>query len=995
MNFEFYHENPDVLHVGTMDNRAYYIPHDLHGNEMREMLNGDWKFKYYQSINEAEDFLTDKLDLDNLDNIVVPSSWQFFGYDNHQYTNVKYPFPFDPPYVPVDNPCGLYIKNVTFSKEETEHKLYLNFEGVDSCFYLWINNKFVGYSQVSHSTSEFDITNVICEGDNTIYVLVLKWCDGSYLEDQDKFRLSGIFRDVYILKRPKSFIRDYTLRTQLNKSLTSAMITVDFEVIGDPMIDCIIRDGNGKLIYSGIAMDNKFKYELIKPILWNAELPYQYQVEFKTKEESIKQDFGVRKISVEKGVVLLNNTPIKIKGVNRHDSSPYTGAAISKEHAMVDLRLMKEHNINAIRTAHYPNSPWFLELCDKYGFYVVGESDIESHGCSEADRNSTKDSISLLAKDKRFKEAILDRVQRNVIRDKNRTSIIFWSLGNESGYGDNFVEAGKWVKSYDPTRLLHYESNTWQDWQEHDTSPLDVVSRMYATTEWVKEYCENKDNEKPFIHCEFCHAMGNGPGDIEDNMEQIYKYSNYCGGYIWEWCDHGIYMGKADNGKEMFYYGGDSGEFPHDGNFCMDGLVYPDRRIHTGLLEYKNVLRPIRAKKFSHKDNKIVLENKLDFVNIKDLAIIRYELKQNGVLITEGIIKDIDIKPHKSKEIHVDIPELKEGNVYLKLEYIQKEDDLLTKGGNILGFDQIKIHEECSIPEEIIAPSIGKDTAVNKLAVHEDKDRIFIKGCGFSYEFSKIKGCFIRISKNDIDYLKRPMEFNVFRAPTDNDRNIIHSWRDVGYDRMLTRVYKSKVTNKDHEVIISSDLSFGATYLKNFIEGKVIWHVLNNGAIRLSFSGSFDNELFPFLPRFGLRMGVPKEFKNVEYYGYGPNESYIDKHQSNYIDLFSTTVEELHEDYIFPQENGSHNYCAYVKLSDGTNTMSAYGKKPISFNASYYTIEELDKKKHNYELEEADYITLCLDYKNSGIGSNSCGPELKEKYRLNDKKIEWEIGLSF
>ncbi|NLZ83512.1 MAG: DUF4981 domain-containing protein, partial [Clostridiales bacterium] len=490
------------------------------------------------------------------------------------------------------------------------------------------------------------------------------------------------------------------------------------------------------------------------------------------------------------------------------------------------------------------------------------------------------------------------------------------------------------------------------------------------------------------------HAMGNGPGDIEDNMEQIYKYSNYCGGFIWEWCDHGIYMGKADNGKDMFYYGGDFGEFPHDGNFCMDGLVYPDRRVHKGLLEYKNVLRPIRVKKFNHKDNAVTIENKLDFTNIKDLANIRFELKQDGILITEGIIKDIDIKPHKSKEINFDIPDLKEGNVYLKLEYIQKDDYLLTKRGSILGFDQIKIHEQCSIPDEIKTPSIDEDTPVNKISVNEDKKQIFIKGRGFNYEFSKVNGGFSRIIKNDIDYLKRPMEFNVFRAPTDNDRNIIHSWRDAGYDRMLTRVYKTKISNKENEVIISCDISFGASYLKNFIEGKAIWHILNNGAIRLSFSGRFDNDLFPFLPRFGIRMGVPKEFKNVEYYGYGPNESYIDKYQSNYIDLFSTTVEKLHEDYLFPQENGSHNYCDYVKLSNGNNTISAYGKKPLSFNASYYTIEELDNKKHNFELEESDYISLCLDYKNSGIGSNSCGPELKEKYQLNDKKIEWEIGLS-
>jgi beta-galactosidase len=824
----------------------------------------------------------------------------------------------------------------------------------------------------------------VTEGDNEFCILVLKWCDGSYLEDQDKFRMSGIFRDVYILERPADFIRDFTLRTELSENLDSAGISVDFEVVGQPQIECILRDMQGTILNQSEVTNGRYTFNLEHPVLWNAEQPNLYHIEFITKEEVILQKFGVRNIKAENGIVKVNNQPIKIKGVNRHDSSPFTGAAVTREHALNDLRLMKEHNINAIRTSHYPNSPWFLEMCDEYGFYVIGESDIESHGCGVIYSRENSDNMSILAKDKSYKKAMLDRVWRNVIRDKNRTSILIWSLGNESGYGENLVEAGHWVKEYDPTRFLHYESCDWSGRQKYDLSALDLVSRMYASTEWVKGYCENPENKKPFIQCEFCHAMGNGPGDLEDNFRQVYQYDNYCGGFIWEWCDHAIYMGKADNGKDKYYYGGDFGEFPHDGNFCMDGLVYPDRRVHQGLLEYKNVIRPVRVCDFNFDQNYVVLENKLDFQNLLDCVKIHYELKQDGRLIAEDFVEEIDIEPHKKGKIYLDYPLVKEGNVYLKLEYIQKYDDLLTKEGNILGFDQLCVSEVFEIPEA--------KSGDGNLKLKEEARSFVIDGNGFTYEFSKVTACFDRIIKDGVSLLKAPMEYNVFRAPTDNDRNIIHEWQRAGYDRLKTKVYESKAAQGEHEITISCRLSLGAVYLQNFMECRTLWTIAEDGSIKLRLEGDF-NDSFPYLPRFGIRLCLPKTFQNVEYYGYGPNESYMDKHRSSYIDRFKATVSGLHEDYLKPQENGSHYYCNYVKITDKRATLSVYGSKPLSFNASNYTIEELYRKKHNFELEEADYVSLCIDYKNSGIGSNSCGPELRPEYRLMDKKILWEIGL--
>ncbi len=1090
MKLENYYENPEILHVNTMADRCYYIPCDRSGKEMKRSLNGKWGFKFYTSVNELEDFLSEDSYGRNFNpagagEIDVPSNWQFYGYDHQQYTNVRYPFPFDPPYVPAENPCGLYRKRISISKEELKRRLYLNFEGVDSCFYLWVNKGFAGYSQVSHSTNEFDITGYLTEGDNTISVLVLKWCDGSYLEDQDKFRMSGIFRDVYLLERPEEMIRDFTIRTELDDSLDSALLLVDFETVGNPDITCEVRDAKGMLIHSavvhgarmrdgitdngmtdrGIAdhgitddtkplnamadnrmtrsaitdngkadsikphnamvhnrqiSDNSFRLRIDHPVLWNAEQPYLYSLDFITKEEVIRQKVGIRKIEVKDGIILLNKQPVKFKGVNRHDSSPLTGAAVTREHALDDLRLMKEHNINAIRTSHYPNSPWFTELCDEYGFYVIAEADLEAHGCGERYGNSDPDAVSFLAGDKRFYKAIMDRVQRNVIRDRNRTCILFWSLGNESGYGENLIKAGKWVKDYDTTRLLHYEGNTWQDWQKLDRSELDVVSRMYAPTEWVRDYCENPDNKKPFIQCEFCHAMGNGPGDLEENFAQIYRYDNYAGGFIWEWCDHAIDMGKADNGKDKYYYGGDFGDFPNDGNFCMDGLVYPDRRVHMGLLEYKNVIRPVRVCGFDVGNRTVALENKLDFTNLKDYVRLSYEMKQDGELLASGCVEDIDIDPHQKGWITLDYPLVREGNVYLKLEYIQKAEGALSPAGNILGFDQLCISEQCSSDQLYISEQCklhGIKTGQSGLSAQEyetdmretlltranQKDYLVLKeedtvykiaGNGFNYEFSKIKGTFVSMERNSARLLQAPIEYNVFRAPTDNDRNIIHDWQKAGYDRMITRVYQCEAVQKNEGITITCNMSMGAVYLQNFMIFTCVWTVAGDGSVRFKFDGEFDNS-FPYLPRLGLKLALPKAYRNVEYFGYGPNESYCDKHRSSYIDRFHTTVSELYEDYLMPQENGSRYYCNYVKLSDQDNILAVYGSRPFSFNASDYTIEELYHKKHNFELEEADFVTLCIDYKNSGIGSNSCGPELMQKYRLDGRKISWKIGFFF
>ena len=513
MRVEKFYEDLHTLHVGTVDNRCWYVPQCGEGGESQVLLSGDdWKFGYFPSVEAVPERFWENTE--TLIDMEVPSCWQMKGFDQKQYTNVRYPFPFDPPYVPDENPSGAYVKDFTLDSEAAEKRQFLYFEGVDSCFYVWVNGEFVGYSQVSHSPSEFEITDKTREGVNRLAVLVLKWCDGSYLEDQDKLRFSGIFRDVELVLRPQEFVRDFTVQTPVDMENNSAEVIVRFDTVeGSPAIRCELFDADGTAVGSMYSSGETISIPVQNPVLWNAEQPYLYTLKISTGDELIEQKVGIRTISVKDGMILVNGHQVKFRGVNRHDSDPYTGATVTRENVIRDMRMMKESNVNAIRTSHYPNAPYFPELCDEYGFYVIAEADQECHGVCELFGADYGNDYGRIAQDARFGEAILDRQKRNVIRDKNHASVIFWSLGNESGYGENFEEAGKWVKAYDPTRLVHYEGSIWESRGYHnDTSMLDVMSQMYASTEWVKNYCEDSRMKKPFIQCEFVHAMGNGPG---------------------------------------------------------------------------------------------------------------------------------------------------------------------------------------------------------------------------------------------------------------------------------------------------------------------------------------------------------------------------------------------------------------------------------------------------------------------------------------------------
>ena len=1001
-----YYENLSVLHENTMPARAYYIPASKRMDNLVEhreesdrmqLLNGTWKFQYFNSIYDIQDsFFEKNYDTENFDEIQVPSVWQMAGYDTHQYTNIRYPFPFDPPYVPQDIPCGAYVHNFEYSRDEKASKAFLNFEGVDSCFYVWINGSYIGYSQVSHMTSEFDVTDVLQDGTNTVAVLVMKWCDGSYLEDQDKFRMSGIFRDVYILKRPKQAISDYRIKTRIEDML--AKVEIEMKFYSPLNVKISIEDRNGAVVALGsIAEEGTAVLEIASPELWNTENPYLYKLILETENEVIVDHIALRKIEIKDQVIYLNGQKIKFRGVNRHDSDPVTGFTINSEQITTDLTLMKQHNFNAIRSSHYPNAPFFYEMCDKYGFMVIDEADIEAHGPfmiyrkEDTDYNRFKRWNEKIADDPVWEEAIVDRVKLMVERDKNRFCIVMWSMGNESAYGCNFEKALEWTKNFDPDRITQYESARYRNYDEtYDYSNLDVYSRMYPALSEIQEYLD-KDGSKPFLLVEYCHSMGNGPGDFEDYFQMIQDNDKMCGGFVWEWCDHAIAHGTAENGKTIYAYGGDHGEEIHDGNFCMDGLVYPDRTVHTGLLEYKNVYRPARVISYDKESGELVLHNYMDFDDLKDYVKISYELTQDGLVISKGKLPEVSAAPHSEGKINLKINVPESGKCYLKFIYHLKKELPLLDEDHILGFDEIEVSKDdakCKLAEKWLQKT-GVDS---ELQVNENDTQIHIKGREFAYTIDKRTALFTEMKFAGREYLNHPMELNIWRAPTDNDMYIKSEWKKAHYDKAYTRAYTTEVVQGKHGVKITSHASVVAETVQKILDVTITWKIEAAGKIDADIAVTKDDE-FPDLPRFGVRMFLDKKLSAARYFGMGPQESYCDKHQAASHGLYQANVDDLHEDYIRPQENGSHYDCEYVELNNSRYGIVVSAENAFSFNASYYTQEELEKKTHNYELTESDSVVFCVDYALNGIGSNSCGPVVLEQYRFDDVLFRFQFTL--
>ncbi len=995
-----YFEDEKVLHIGNCPNRSYYVPcaNETEAGEacLRsassrfQLLNGEWDFKYYPSVRDLKEAPWEEGDSAVYDKLAVPSCWQMKGYDQIQYTNVNYPFPFDPPYVPIENPCGVY--KTQFEVKAGEMRTYLNFEGVDSCFYLYINGKFVGYGQVSHCTHEFDITDFVHNGANQMTVIVLKWCDGSYLEDQDKFRFSGIFRDVYLLYRPQTHLRDFFVKTACNIADQTASLTVELEGCE---VAYRLEDAAGNVLAAGNA-EKQIREELQNVHFWNAEDPYLYRLILSSPNEVISTKVGFRDIKIQKGVFYINEVPVKMHGTNRHDSSPTGGATVSFDEILADLYQMKQHNFNAIRTSHYPNAPYFYELCDELGFYVIDEADVETHGCNRL-LNAEGESRLMypyLANSQAFKESFLDRAVMMVERDKNRPCVILWSTGNESGWGPGAEAELAYMAERDPSRPRHHErtSEIWEGF-EPDFSNVSVFSRMYMPIERIDDYFaddlakdlgirgyemvpaeDQSGGILPYMLCEYAHAMGNGPGDLEDYWQCMQRHPGYFGNFVWEWCDHAIQSEKG------FLYGGDHGEFPHDGNFCVDGLVYPDRRPSPGVLEHKNVMRPAR---FTHLEgNRWQVTNYLDFLNLKEVCTVAYEAICDGIAYAEGELGDLDVAPHGTATFKLDLPDAPEGRCVLRFILRQKNGKPWAEAGYELGFDETELKP---FSPAAYVPAEGS------VAVKEDDDEVILTGADFCYTYSKRRGTFSGMKREGEELFCRPMEYNAWRAPIDNDRKIKLIWKKAGYDRLIYRPYETKVDQTETGAVIRTFIGAAPIFLQNAFTFTATYTVDGKGNVRVKLDVK-RNPAFPWLPRFGVRMFLnPKKYSSVRYLGYGPGGSYADFRQAERYGIFSHSA-DAYEPFIKPQENMSHWGTQWVELGGlKASALSA----PFSFNASCFTQEELAAKAHDFELEKAPYTVLCLDGKMSGIGSGSCGPQLAPAYQLNELEFSVDFLLEF
>jgi len=1000
-------ENPEILHLNRLSSRSHFIPYNDLINVFKnqksmssnyKLLNGMWKFKYYSSLLDVDETIFGSTELlDAWESIPVPSNWQMHGYDKHIYTNVNYPFPVDPPFVPDVNPCGIYALNINIPSYYKDRHTYLRFEGVSACFFLYINGVLIGYSQGSHMPSEFDITDSVkCNQNNRIVVQVIKWCDGSYMEDQDFFRMSGIFRDVYLLNREKNHIRDFFAKVDLVNNYNEGILTVETDFReSNREYRVMLFSPNNELLKEVSVFNKTVDFRVIDVEIWNSESPMLYTLVLQCGEEYIAQKIGFRKIEIsDKAELLLNGVPVKLKGINRHDTHPILGYYTPRESMVEDLELMKKANINTIRTSHYPNAPEFLELCNEYGMYVINEADLEMHGffLAEADRKYLCYDKKSPADQDLWKSAFLERASRMVERDKNQPSIIVWSLGNESGYGVNHDAMCSWIKERDNSRFVHFEGASLIEHQ----CDVDICSNMYPTLEKVSIEANSSD-KRPYFICEYSHAMGNGPGDVYDYWEMIYKEPRLIGGCIWEWADHAVLKRELDN-KNTYFYGGDHDEIIHDANFCMDGVVMPDRSVSTGYYEIKAVYQYIQVLTVLDKINHFRVINRYDFINL-DKFSIEYKVHIDGEIIKTGSLVDLDIKPHTSKEIYIDIPQDLSCYLGAYIDFSVKlaSETLWAEVGYEVAQAQLKLN--CFMKKDIYPIRLYE-----KIKTVENSKILTLIGENFVYTFDKGYGNFTSLKYNNMEYLADKISIGVYRAPTDNDRNIKKSWYAYGeagwdvktehYNALQSKIYNVNMVERSNEFIkikVNAALSPISRY--PLMKYEAFYTIYQSGEIKVEFDADIREDAM-HLPRLGYEITLNKSMEFLEYYGMGPYENYVDMSHHVKMDCYNSTVTKEFVPYLKPQEHGNHCGVKFVGISDLIgNAMYVKSDKNFEMQVSHYKSEKLELTKHNSELVEDDKTYIRIDYKVAGLGSASCVVDLQDKYRVMDKKVKYEFWL--
>ncbi|MBA5729168.1 glycoside hydrolase family 2 [Aerococcaceae bacterium INB8] len=991
-----YFEDLTLNEVNTLPRRNYFVPYKskeeaLANTNRRQSsyyhdLNGEWDFHYFDNVRLIDQpyWLSEHADELTYDSMKVPSVWQLSGYGQIQYTNVEFPIPYNPPYAPYENPGALYRRQFTISNYNVESDYHINFEGVDSAFYLWVNDHFVGFSKISHSNTEFDLTEFVHEGDNDIAILVIQYSDATYLEDQDKFRYSGIFREVFLLERNKQRVNHFLLTPDVASDLSSASIELKFvEVQNADSVKFTLLSPEGDILESHELDTNQtHTFTVSNPNLWSAENPALYLAILESEHESYRQEIGLRKVEIKNKQLYVNHQSIKLFGVNHHDTNPDTGATVTIEDQIKDLSLMKQYNFNSIRTAHYPKTAEFYELCDRFGFYVMSESDYESHGVVDLYGLGGNDNYNLIADDERFTFAITDRMEASIIPFQNYSSIIIWSAGNEGGYGIAVETALKRGRELDQTRPLHYEAYHYRDMnREYDDQYIDMYSRMYPSVQEIDELYFANGADRAFILCEYIHAMGNGPGETQEYYDYMMSKDEFIGAFVWEWADHAVNIHRGTEEAPVYRYGGDHGEFPHFGNFCMDGLMYPDRTPHVAVLEYRQVHRYLRIEDHDLSNGEFTFKSTFNFTNSKKHYAVQLEYYDlDGKLMDIQDLPEVDVEAQQTTSFKIDLQHNLDDLISLRFVYRANEAD----GGYELGYDQIMVQS--------YVPSLSLDDTTLEISYTETLASFDVSIGDSLIQFSKGDGAIQQITKNQKVLLNSPSTWTIWRAPVDNDRNIKKEWYEARFDKTATRIYTHEVSETAEGLSLKFTGSLTAVGRQNVLAMEIEWLVQNDGQINLRLHAVKD-PILPFLPRFGLAMPVNVNFNAVEYFGQGPYESYWDKHHAAYIASFEASIEDLYEPYVTPQENGAHNDVHKLDVKSDDATLKFISHEGISFNFSQYSVQQLTKVTHRDKLVTEDTHHLHIDYKQSGLGSNACGPELAEAYRLGNDPIDFEFSF--
>ncbi|WPH03948.1 Hypothetical protein R9X50_00683100 [Acrodontium crateriforme] len=1012
-----------VLHRNTLPPRANFHIYDREADAISRdvtkarahCISGRWKFHLASSPFEAPTISeSEALDYKNWSDIEVPGMWQLQGFGKGpQYTNFQWPFPVEPPNPPLaDNECGTYVTEFDIPQQLENDQLRLRFEGVDSAFHLWVNGKQVGYSQGSRNPSEFDITAFVRRGmTNTLAVQVYQRCDGSYLEDQDQWWLSGIFRDVFLLGFPKAtHFQDISVETDFDKSYRHAELNVQVQISAHGLVGLRLLNAAGHEVTnaSGYAAESKgpqtamFSLKVKNPLKWTAETPYLYTLVISLQQDEQQQQqftahkVGFRKVEMKDGLIKVNGKRVVFKGVNRHEHHPQFGRAVPYHFMRHDLVLMKQSNINAVRTCHQPNDPRLYDICDELGLWVMDEADLECHGFEMCQDSNVRPN-SWTSDNPEWREAYIDRAKQMVYRDKLHPSVIIWSLGNEAFYGQNHTEMYKWIKKYDTTRPIHYE-------QDYEAQDADMYSRMYAShTDIIRFIKDQSKQNKPLVLCEFIHAMGTGPGNIKEYIEAFYAYPRLQGGWVWEWANHGL-LTQTKDGQLFYGYGGDFGDMPNDGHFVMDGVIQSDHTPNSGLIEYKKAIEPVQM--LSCTEETVTIINRLDFDTL-DHLVCTWSLK--GDAVNKALSGKIELPGGVGPGATVKLPLPKvqsqaEFETFIDLSFSLKETTAWADAGYELAWAQVPIRGlgQTELPQptqpvgQIKAQKLSPSTLRISSSSHEWLVDI-VRGKLSSW----------RQNGKEIISAEHPFDITFYRAPTDNDGPDAWDWRDRKLELASTSTQSVKWQSQSSTITLEMHQSFASIGLPWSIKMHTVYIFGADGTVQLQTTGTPQGINRPrTVPRIGVTFGLPKDFENITWFGRGPSESYKDFKLSQRIDTYAvSSVDQLwHAAPEYPQECANRTDTRWLKLSNGVSVLKAQFfdvKKPsqrklFDFMVSHYTTQDIEKTKHPYELHatKKDAVLLRLDFDHHGLGTGSCGPKTLDEYALKLEPFQFGIMLS-